>query len=257
MNFLNGLRHIKHRSTAIVRESTTRRKLFRGLRPLHTTPLVEIPIFCISLKRKKWRRGMIVRQMKRLGFRTWSIFDAVDGCNLDRRELESIGTYDGDSIRQRFRSDLSMGNIGCYLSHVALWRRVADDRLPVALVCEDDVIFSADRLDRIDLSLLPHNWDIVFLHALVATAPPSGHVHQDVYTIQSYGGSTAAYLLSQSGARKLLDRAMPIRSAIDGFVGARMRDEISVGDQVEYRAFLIWPPCAWNGSLDGAYTSTI
>jgi GR25 family glycosyltransferase involved in LPS biosynthesis len=109
----------------------------------------------------------------------------------------------------------------------------------------------------LSLDLLPPEWDVVFLTALYADIPPHDPVCGDLFGLASYGGSTAAYLVSDRGARKLLRYALPISWAADGFMGFYMRDVVSQRERIQYNAYMLWPPAARNGSLDGEFASSI
>jgi glycosyl transferase family 25 len=64
--------------------------------------------------------------------------DAVDGRWLD---TEAMGRpYDRDLNGTHFKRPLSSGEIGCYLSHQALWKTVAEGERPAALILEDDCV---------------------------------------------------------------------------------------------------------------------
>lgn len=257
MGLLDPLRGLKHRILSAWAEHSERCQRLGQLRPLQNPDLVEVPIFCISLAGERQRRACVRHQMEKLGFQKWSFFDAVDGRRLDKTLLERQGKYHGEEVRRRYGHDLTLGNIGCYLSHVEVMKDVVAQRIACALVVEDDVILEAGRIDDLKLLSLPPDWDIVFLHALYAHEPPENHVDHNFYSIASYGGSTAAYLISFQGALKLLKFAFPISWNVDGFLGTWMRDHVARQGLVDYRAYLVWPPCALNGSLVGTCKTTV
>jgi len=254
---LNPIRSMKQRILRQWRERQLQSTALRSLRPLQNSDVRQIPVFCISLPDATSRQANIRRQMTRLGFTTFRFFPAVNGRAKSTTEWEAEGLYDAAAARQRFGDDLSRPNIGCTLSHVNVLKAIVESGLPQAIVVEDDVLLDAARLDELDLSQLPPNWDILFLTALYAETPPKEPVTTGIYGFASYAGSTAAYLVSARGAKKLLQYALPVSWAADGFVGVYMRDVVTHLEGIEYGAYLLWPPAARNGSLDGSYVSAI
>lgn len=136
---------------------------------------------------------------------------------LDRLGLayERFAALRGDALpadlRGYFAADapLSNGEIGCYASHLAIMRRVADgDWTGPVLVLEDDVGLPQQlpRMLNTLLQALPSRWDIVRL------SYPSKRVMRRIASMGSHElvryshvpVSTGAYIISSSGARKFL-----------------------------------------------------
>ena len=82
-------------------------------------------------------------------------FPAVDGALVDREELMRNGVISEDC-------PYSSGALGCALSHVALWKKAANEELTLTIF-EDDVVCSlhfAEETARL-LSTLPEDWDLI------------------------------------------------------------------------------------------------
>ncbi len=77
--------------------------------------------------------------MDRLGLE-FEFFDAIGGSDLSQEEIARA--YDPDKNARLFKRPLSAAEIGCYLSHRALWDRVGRSRAAGAIILEDD--FDAD-----------------------------------------------------------------------------------------------------------------
>jgi glycosyl transferase family 25 len=114
---------------------------------------------------------------------------------------------------------LSPGEIGCYASHLAVCRKIADGALASpTLILEDDVQLDANfgsLLVRL-VQALPADWDIVRMsyptkRATLHVAPILGAFELVRYS--HVPTSTGAYLLSRAGALKFLDaraRDLPV-----------------------------------------------
>jgi glycosyl transferase family 25 len=103
-------------------------------------------IFVINLDASIFRMGECQNQLCDYDFERIS---AVDGSQLEHNELTQF--YDVDLNRQQYHSLLTLGEIGCYLSHRKVWQKIVDEQLDFALVLEDDFI------NNTDISELVHN----------------------------------------------------------------------------------------------------
>ena len=108
----------------------------------------------ISLKRFPAARKAVLSRCADANLEVPQIFEAVDGRDLSRSELErrSVRTYAGWCIpNSKFRffdRELKWGEVGCALSHVGVWRMCAEEQGPL-IVLEDDVDFVPDFYDRL------------------------------------------------------------------------------------------------------------
>jgi GR25 family glycosyltransferase involved in LPS biosynthesis len=124
------------------------------------------------------------------------------------------------------RKRLTRGELGCYDSHVRVWKDIVKRNIPHALVLEDDAeisLIQAKRMEEISSELENRkDWDVVILY-------PINHVHRAnpfqantaiktrFIPIQHMTG-LAGYLVSQAGARKLLKKPFPIAGPVDAYV---------------------------------------
>ncbi|WP_374974108.1 glycosyltransferase family 25 protein [Acinetobacter venetianus] len=109
--------------------------------------------FVISLKSAFDRRIHIEDQFggKKIPFH---FFDAIEPSQIDTQARKI-----GFTIRQ---GDLSRNELACLLSHVSLWQKAVDEKMPAIAIFEDDVHLSDDA----DLFLNDSTWlnfDIVKL----------------------------------------------------------------------------------------------
>ena len=116
------------------------------------------PIYVISLKRATQRRAASQCALDAMGV-SFAFFDAVDGALLS--EAEVAAAYDAEGNARQYKRPLSLPEIGCYLSHHALWQRIVDEKLDGAVILEDD--FEADEsfgkvVDAICLAPFAARW---------------------------------------------------------------------------------------------------
>lgn len=147
----------------------------------------------------------------------FAFFDAVEGAKLD--DAEVAGAYDAVLNARQYKRPLSRPEIGCYLSHHALWRRIVDDNLDGAVILEDD--FEADE-------------SLACVVDEIASAPPSGALVKlfsrkpaPGMTVASLKGGrrliapnrvpglTLGYALDRTAAEMLLVNALPFSRPLD------------------------------------------
>ena len=119
--------------------------------------------------------------------------------------------------------ELSLGEIGCYLSHVKIWQSMIDKKIPRIIVLEDDAALQKPFIDFVNnVDKLPKKkWDVITLKTYVELKPFGrklfGH-YKMAYSCR-FMNCTGAYLITLSGAEKLLKKAFPIVRPVDGLMG--------------------------------------
>jgi len=189
------------------------------------TELSQSNVYVITIRSDRWNR-----MTSRLGDWAHHVkrFPGTNGHTINPRVWHQQKKL---ALKQMKR-----GRIGCYDSHVRVWKTIQQSGAPFALVLEDDadIRYSAQHASRIQGVLdtlygrtgdsshgTSHPWDVVLL----------GHYNDRHYTQGLGNGLTKAtkwqpmhaYLISQSGVQKLLKNAWPIRHALDVYVGSEIK----------------------------------
>lgn len=186
--------------------------------------LAQSNVYAITIRSDRWNRmasrlGDWAKHVKR--------FPGTNGRTINPRVW-----YQQKKLALK---QMKRGRIGCYDSHVRVWKTIQQSGAPFALVLEDDadIRYSAQHASRIQEVLdtlqgrtgrshgTTHPWDVVLL----------GHYNDRNYTQGLGNGLTKAtkwqpmhaYLISQSGVQKLLKNAWPIRHALDVYVGSELK----------------------------------
>jgi len=164
-------------------------------------------IFLLNLERALQRREIMLERLAILGLEA-ELLSAVDGRMLAPTDLPA-GT----------ERALSPGEIGAYLTHVNCWKTIIQRKMPYAIIIEDDVIISPGLMPVVEeIIALRIPFDAVRLSALfpirgITVASLSGDSRL-VLTTKPPGGSQA-YLVSLSGARKMLSKLAVPKQPID------------------------------------------
>ena len=115
---------------------------------------------------------------------------------------------------------MSAGERGCAASHIQLWRRLLELDLPAAIIMEDDVVLHPDFRTHYEilLSQLPADYDILYL--AYVNGYPAPHFRGELFR-GVYVWTTSAYVLSNQGARRLLEH-LPVDGPVDNYIAKLM-----------------------------------
>ena len=151
---------------------------------------------------------------------------AVDGAALssaDRRA--AVARFHAILARGRLYTP---GQIGCTLSHNAVYRRMAEENIPAALVFEDDVLLSPDFPASLSAAetLLDAGRRQVFLFSDGTQTPLSGDGH--AFVRAKDGDCSEAYLITLPAARELLRVNSPMVVMLDSWSRFAARGHIEL-----------------------------
>jgi len=164
----------------------------------------------INLDRAPERLARIDAQLRRLGL-PYERLAAVDARSLTPQQHAAL---DEAGYRRRHGMTPVLGELGCYLSHVAVLRLFLDSTAACALILEDDVLLR-DSLPAVLRGLQRHaeRWDMVKLSGVHSGTPvrtleiAPGH-HLAVMLTRCTGSS--AYLVNRRAAHAYLHGPQPL-----------------------------------------------
>ena len=209
-------------------------------------------IIVISLKNSS-RRSIISKRLLGLGLE-FEFFDATYGKTLSQ---EILGSVDYDFYPKHYLSpkSLTLGEIGCAISHIRAYEHIVENKIESAIILEDDAIVSHffKEIDQDALNKVKKNHDLIFLDHGKAKSYFLKKKLYEGYRLVHYKSPsknskrfitcTAAYLITQLGASKLLNYAYPVRMPSDYLTGLIQKTKIN--------AYGIEPPCVFRGlSID-------
>lgn len=176
---------------------------------------MSIPIFILTLKGDDERRKPLIDFLE-AGSVSFEIRFGIDGRKGLAKIYESM--IDRDAARETLGRDMGNGEFACALSHHHIYREIIDRDLARALILEDDAILGEEFPKFLeheddhdfDLLVLDHRRADVFrgqsLHF------PSGQV---AYRLAFSPLLTTGYVVSNAGARTLLNESLPIAAPAD------------------------------------------
>lgn len=172
---------------------------------------------CVSLLRRNDRRIHMNELLTKHKINGVSIFDAIDGTQLEMNdELKKI--FDGNDFRWR------RGVIGCAMSHYTIWKQLLNEPNKTHYLIFEDDIRIVDGVDFNDsykkivyeMKLNNCEWDIVMIGYTIFNKNKDEAIKNGLRDMNKnieihelnknmYIGGTFCYMLSKNGAKKLLD----------------------------------------------------
>ena len=187
-------------------------------------PIEKIPVYMICLERtRKTRCDPSFEEFKKL-FPRLERNVAIDAKELDIDKSELVHPITKTHINLKLSSDHdyinSKGAVGCFLSHVELWKKCIEHNEPI-IVVEDDHYQLAD-------------WQLKELRRAYQTIPENTHFASILYINaltslskckdewcdmkpRSFRG-TQLYYISPKAAKILLHYAFPITVQVDAYI---------------------------------------
>lgn len=165
----------------------------------------------------RWQKGTI--EIERL--------PSVEGKKLSFEEIERYRAPHDSAFWDWTTHQLTLSEIGCYLSHYHAWEKVINEKLAHAFILEDDMIFSPDILEFLaDESWIPQDADFVKLdflpvdqsHRFAVSAPIAmKNGREVVFSIgRTYGAG--CYILTNKVAQQAIDASDALRLPVDLFL---------------------------------------
>lgn len=182
--------------------------------------------YLISLEKDAHRRELFFSQPETSDF---EIFNAINTMALSDDELQNKFNY--DAFKQAYHRQVTKGEIGCTLSHLAVYQKIIDDQTlaeeDYVLVCEDDVLFAENFNENLTALLNEKlNADIILVgqskilsfddRELWINYPTTFKAFQKriaqtnycyAYPYKNYFAGTVAYLIRKSACRVFLEYA--------------------------------------------------
>lgn len=192
------------------------------------TSVGKIPIICINLLRREDRWVDFIKQegLHGLDIKRWN---AVDGATIDYINDPRVSMRVKRNIIKKLRRSwddiYTPGALGCYLSHLEIWRWLAKSDSIACVVLEDDCVVPSDFSDK-----LRHLWeesaiirdgrfDCCILHRKCGEVAQGNMEGDKMIEPMEIFFNTTGYIITRSCALKLVENALPIQVHVDKYIG--------------------------------------
>lgn len=203
-------------------------------------------IYVINLKKDVDRYKVVSGALEKLGL-SWERVDAVQGSNVNREEHPEVFCGKEYIVRHNFLSkailkgSLTNGELGCAMSHLRVYHKLALSGDEGAIILEDDFVPRENLSYFIEQALkaVP-DADIIYCHGAIRAGlrsafwlrPKKVPLTNKVVLRQGIPGfnwffnrrrrrhmSTVCYWISRKAAMKLLDLGFPVKFESDVLTG--------------------------------------
>ena len=178
-----------------------------------------LPIVFINLSKDAERRERMTAQFAQMGL-TASRLPAVWWADLSEAEQRRL--FCAPQSHGRYFKPLSNGEKGCYASHLRSWQQLLDSDAPAMVVFEDDVRLLPllpQALAAIEALPADGSWDMIKLYGRepekIANQGPLVAGALQLISYQRVPSFAAGYVISRSGARKMLEARVPFDRPVD------------------------------------------
>ena len=194
---------------------------------------MQLKAIVISLKKSIDRREYIIKQCNQIGIE-YEILEGIDGSTLPENIRDEFVQARKNAYAPKglppSKWEVTPGVVGCALSHINAYKKIVESNTDAALILEDDAILT-DRLktlmeNRIATKLLREGQ--VEIIQLAAVKSDYGYLPEIklLDRVKLAPGLTigkaakiipgaSCYIISKSGAQKLLDNILPLRYESD------------------------------------------
>jgi GR25 family glycosyltransferase involved in LPS biosynthesis len=126
-------------------------------------------VYVINLKKNTERLDNFIYEYNKSDLKNihLNVFPAIVGKELDLVNYVTPAAYKqiltSEVLKnRRYHYELTRGAVGCYLSHLNIWKKIAESDKKFGLIFEDDVKIADDFFARLLIGLknVPNDWDI-------------------------------------------------------------------------------------------------
>lgn len=178
-----------------------------------------LPVVFINLSKDVERCERMTSQLTEMGLSV-SRLPAVWWADLSETEQQRY--FCAPQSHGRYFKPLSNGEKGCYASHLRSWQQLLDSDAPAMVVFEDDVRLLPQlpqALAAIEALPADGSWDMIKLygreHEKIANQGRLGTGSLQLISYQRVPSFAAGYVISRSGAQKMLKTRIPFDRPVD------------------------------------------
>jgi len=175
-------------------------------------------VYYINLDDAVERRNNVSNLCNNLNFKNVRRIPAFNTKNIENinKDIVSKEAYnhllDCNKTGTRLHHyDLTNGSVGCFMSHLEACKEIIKNNVPFALVLEDDVKIKLGKeafWKSIERFKIPRDTDLFLLHAYIHDK------NKGTDKVKCFN-CTTCYLITNKGARKVLDSTKYIERQID------------------------------------------
>lgn len=179
-------------------------------------------IFVLNMAKDSHRRTLMQEKADVAGLEI-EFFEAINGREAGEEQKK---IYHRCKRLKYFGRELLAGEIGCLLSHIAVYDKIIRENIEVAVVFEDDVVFEPDIKDVISaLTETGVKWDLlrflgsekIYKRGCRKITPLTGRY--EIVRLPTTPGGSHGYMIRREAAQRLFDILQKSWMPIDAHLG--------------------------------------
>ena len=194
---------------------------------------MEIKAIIISLAKSIARREYTIKQCNQIGIE-YEILEGIDGRTMPEQVRNEFIQARKNAYAPKGLPpsswEVTPGVVGCALSHINAYKTIVESDAPAALILEDDAILTEKVKNIINNELIIKHLQEGSVELIQLAAVKSDYIYlpeiKFLDRIKLGPGliigkpskiipGTSCYIISRSGAQKLLENILPLRYASD------------------------------------------
>jgi glycosyl transferase, family 25 len=216
---------------------------------------IDLPIVAINLAHRTDKWQTLCQRLSAVGLSKIVRAAAVEGARVPAAQVAALLRSPADATCGGPASHLTLTPpaIGCFLSHLAIWRWMLTTSLPRLLVLEDDAQPAASfGVERLRKMLAAPERGLVLLGCRIMTGladrpATDGEGGAELARVYYFNG-THAYLIARKSCQALLRRLLPLHAHLDHQISS-----VLMQHRCAFPAWYAAPPlfdCDWSFGSD-------
>jgi GR25 family glycosyltransferase involved in LPS biosynthesis len=190
----------------------------------------DFDVYVINMVSNKERLDNFMKEYNNsdLAFKKINVYPAIVGKDLDLTKYVSVNAHqqiiDTEKTGKRIHHyDLTRGAVGCYMSHLNVYKKIAASNKKFGLIFEDDVKIATDFYKRMlyGLNTVPDDWNIYLLGIVCLKCD----IKNDYINVNRFWG-LHGYLVKKETAALLVEKLSKlIKKQIDAEISLMIKNK--------------------------------
>lgn len=171
--------------------------------------LIKIKCYVINLKRCPEKKYKIINRLDKYPILNYEIIEAIDGLDIDNEYMNKNNYNTLDTWKDpNYNRNITLGEIGCSLSHYNIYKKIYDREDEIALILEDDAIF-CDNFDNLLIEIINklnnlNYWDMLYLGRKKVYNIEEKQIIENIYK-SSYSYWCIGYIVNKKFCEKIIN----------------------------------------------------
>jgi GR25 family glycosyltransferase involved in LPS biosynthesis len=213
----------------------------------------DMKIFVINLDDKKYKLDRFINQYENYDISNKILlnrYPAIDGNTIEpedwltKKALDKLNESKRNGYR-KYHHELTNGGIGCFLSHLSLYKNLLiDENSQMYFIFEDDAYTKNNIYTTLENTILPHipnDWDVIILgYSRISGEIITNDIDNHFLKPSGFWG-LYGYIIRKSGAEKIIKEVEV--NKIDGQIDAYLS---RMQQQDKINIYMVRNPCVFH-----------